>query len=324
MQVKVSGATSIAVPVMSGVPQGSVLGPILFLIYVNHVVSRLEAKYMIFADDVKLYLAHEGDTQASQRVLQEDINTLVAASSSWGLEMNPSKCVCIRFTQGRNSSIGMSPYFITGNNIKFVLFHSDLGITIDSSQKFHSHIEKLAGMCNGITTNILVCTVCREPEFMMNIYLTHIRPKIDYCSSLWNQGFLGDTRRLERIQRRWTRAVRGLEEVPYSQRLQLLNLFSIQGRLLRSDLIMVWRIFNNKCAVKPEHLFTMSNSTARGHNFKIFMPRFSTDLRKRSFAVRVIHDWNSLSASTVNSVSLTTFKRLLITDLGQRLFDYLD
>ena len=158
----------------------------------------------------------------------------------------------------------------------------------------------------------------------MNVYLSHIRPKIDYCSCLWNQGFLGDTRMLERIQRRWTRAVRGLEELTYDLRLQRLNLFSIQGRLLRSDMIMVWRVFSGKCAIAPEMLFTMSNSIGRGHNLKIFMPRFNRDVRKRSFAVRVIANWNGLSADTVNAASLTTFKRLLQIDLGQRLYDYLD
>ena len=71
-------------------------------------------------------------------------------------------------------------------------------------------------------------------------------------------------------------------------------------------------------------LFTMSNSIGRGHNLKIFMPRFNRDVRKRSFAVRVIANWNGLSADTVNAASLTTFKRLLQIDLGQRLYDYLD
>ena len=109
MQVKISGVASGTVPVSSGVPQGSVLGPLLFLIYVNHVVAHLNTKYMIFADDVKLYLAHENELSTSQQALQTDIDTLVATSSSWGLHMNASKCVCTRFSPGPNNSDGQSP-----------------------------------------------------------------------------------------------------------------------------------------------------------------------------------------------------------------------
>ena len=76
MQVRIAGALSRPQYVASGVPQGSVLGPTLFLIYVNHIVSYLNCKFMIFADDIKLYLAHSNDIQSSQDTLQRDISTL--------------------------------------------------------------------------------------------------------------------------------------------------------------------------------------------------------------------------------------------------------
>ena len=177
-------------------------------------------------------------------------------------------------------------------------------------------------MCGGLTTNLLASTLCREADFLINIYVSHVRPKLEYCSSVWNMGYLGDTRMLERVQRRWTRQVRGLEDTPYEQRLRALNLFSIQGRLLRADLIMVWKIFNGLCAVSPEQLFTLNPSGRRGHPRKIFIPRSNLDIRKRSFAIRIIDDWNSLPTETVMAGSLNVFKHLLQSDLGQRLFDF--
>ena len=179
-------------------------------------------------------------------------------------------------------------------------------------------------MCNGITTNLLTSTLCRDADFLMNIYCSHVRPKLEYCSPLWNLGYMGDTRMLERVQRRWTRAVRGLEDLSYGERLNRLDLFPVQGRLLRADLIMVWRIFNGKCGVNPDQLFTLRNSSTRGHQLKIAMPHISLDIRKRSFSIRVIHEWNSLAADTVLSPSIETFKRLLHRDLGHRLFEYLE
>ena len=96
----------------------------------------------------------------------------------------------------------------------------------------------------------------------------------------------------------------------------------MQGRLLRADLIMVWKIFNGFSAISPDQLFTMNPSPLRGHPLKIFLPRSELEIRKRSFAIRVVNDWNSLSADTVTAVSLDSFKRLLRRDLGQRLFEF--
>ena len=127
---------------------------------------------------------------------------------------------------------------------------------------------------------------------------------------------------LERVQRKWTRAVRGLEDVPYSRRLMQLDLFSVQGRLLRADLILVWKVFHGKCAISPEMLFTVNRSSRRGHDLKIFVLRTNLDMRRRSFAVRVINDWNGLSQNTVQAQSLTSFKRALQAELGQRLYDF--
>ena len=159
----------------------------------------------------------------------------------------------------------------------------------------------------------------------MNIYKFHVSPLLEYGSPLWNVGYHGDIRLLERVQRRWTKAVTGLSDMPYNLRLQRLNLFSFQGRLLRTDLIMVWKIFHDKCALHPDHLFTVDNfSRTRGHQFKLFVPRVNLEVRKRFFSVRVVSIWNSLSEDTVSSDCITSFKRLLHRDLGQLLYDFID
>ena len=115
--------------------------------------------------------------------------------------------------------------------------------------------------------------------------------------------------------------MRGMEEASYEDRLRHLDLFSVQGRLLRADLIMVWKIFNGFSAITPDQLFTMNPSSRRGHPLKIFLPRSNLEIRKRSFAVRVVDDWNSLPADTVMSQSLESFKHSLRRDLSQHLFN---
>ena len=325
MQVRVSGIVSEWHDVNSGVPQGSVLGPILFLIYVNHVVHNIRSKYKIFADDLKLYL---GGTPSDGLLgiddLQEDINTLTATSQSWGLIMNTDKCACLRLGPRTltNCSTGASPYSINGESIKYLSVQSDLGIITDRKLKFHEHIRSTANKCNGITTNIMSSTLCRSADFLITAYKTLIQPKLEYGSATWNLGYRGDLKRLERVQRRWTRQVDGLRELPYNERLQQLNLFSVQGRLLRADMILTWKILSGKCALQAANIFQLDNSTRRGHSKKLYLPRTRLEVRRRFFSVRVVQDWNSLSEEAVSSQTLNQFKSFLHRDLGQRLFEY--
>ncbi|KAK4320197.1 hypothetical protein Pmani_008960 [Petrolisthes manimaculis] len=101
MRVSVGGSLSNNVPITSGVPQGSVLGPLLFLIYVNYIGSSLTCKYMMFADDLKLFLHHPSDPSSpASAILQFNIDTLAATASSWGLKFAPGKCVHLCFRRG--------------------------------------------------------------------------------------------------------------------------------------------------------------------------------------------------------------------------------
>ena len=178
-------------------------------------------------------------------------------------------------------------------------------------------------MVNNLTTNLFSCTVSRTSGFLMNVYRSHVRPLLEYASPLWNVGYLGDVRKLERVQRRWTRAVTDLAELPYEVRLQRLNLFSVEGRMLRSDLILVYKTIHDLCAIKFDEIFSFSETDrTRGHPYKLFKPRSDIELRKRFFANRVINSWNSLSESTVMAESVDAFKAKLLVDLGPKLYEF--
>ena len=109
-------------------------------------------------------------------------------------------------------------------------------------------------------------------------------------------GYVGDLKLLERIQRRWTRVISGLEGMQYGDRLRRLNLFSFQGRMLRADLILVWKIFHGYSAIEPSDIFVPPQlDRTRGHPFKIAVQRCRLNVRKRFFSVRVVQGWNSLA-----------------------------
>ena len=323
MQVVVHQSSSYVSDIPSGVPQGSVLGPLLFLIYINHVTADLQCKSVLFADDLKLYLAlpsmkpNPHDAIVS---LQNDITMLYHRSLSWGLSFSVNKCSCIHF-----SRYNPSPdydYFLGDHPIPHKQSVRDLGVLVDSSLKFHLHIHEICCKANGVANNILRGTSCRSPSFMYQIFVTHVRPILDFGSVVWNTGYLGDLRMLESVQRRWTRRVEGFADLPYSERLSRLKLFSIKGRLLRADLIQVWKILSGLSPQLDSLFSRVGLSRTRGHSLKIYVPHHSTDVRGRFFSLRVISTWNSLPEMVVSAQSIQSFKHLLEQFLGPSLYEY--
>ena len=329
MRVGVKGHNSGSKPVLSGVPQGSVLGPVLFLIYVNSIASQLKCNYTIFADDLKIYacVEHRSPTDTSSlmsETVQNDIAVLQRTSLSWGLAMNVRKCAVLRFARPR-ADIPQPSYYLSGNLIPVVDEASDLGVLVDTSLKFHSHIRSTVHKAGGLAESLLKSTVCRSPIFMLFLLTTHIRPVLEYCSCVWNTGFVQDVRLLERVQRRWTRHIDGMAGLTYGERLEALNLYSVQGRLLRADLIQCWKIHNGHSCITPGDLFQHpTHRRTRGHCHKVLPPVTETDTRKRFFSIRCISLWNSLPTDAVCAPNVNRFKRVLDTCIRDKLLSYID
>ena len=157
---------------------------------------------------------------------------------------------------------------------------------------------------------------------MTILFVSHIRPVIDYCSCLYNVGYLGDMRRLESLQRRWTREVDGMRGLDYEERLRECGIYSVRGRLLRQDLIKVWKTFHSVEDVGLSSIFLLATNevNTRGHHLKLNLPSCRTEIRRRSLGARCVFTWNSLRAETVEAASVCSFKSRLAVDLGDRLF----
>ena len=326
MRVSVRGCFSSARSVHSGVPQGSVIGPLLFLIYINHIGSQLKSKYKIFADDLKLYscvkLYPHDRCPTADPLIQNDIKVLNFTSNSWGLKINREKCAVLRFSRNFKDLVPPS-YSLENRPIPVCKSHGDLGVTVDTELKFHEHIGTAAHKASGLCHSFLKSTVCRSPDFMLFLLKTHIRPLIEYASCVWNTGYRTDLLKLERVQRMWTKQIDNMQDLTYEERLSELELFSVQGRLLRADLIMYWKIFHGKSCIKPEMVFAQPRrSSTRGHCYKIHVPRVALDVCQRSFSNRCISIWNSLPGCVVTAPALTSFKRGLVNAIGEKLYQH--
>jgi len=236
--------------------------------------------------------------------------------------MNTKKCAVIRFSMARRD-ISPPTYLLNGQPIQSVDSHLGLGVVVDSDLKFHGHIRSVVHRAGGLAQSYLKSTVCRSPEFMLFLFKTHIRPIIEYCSCVWHSGYIEDLRLLEKVQRRWTKQIEGLNSLSYDDRLHSLKMYSVQGRLLRADLIQCWKIFNSKSCLSPDDVFdSPPQNRTRGHCFKIFPMCSRTDVRKRSFSVRCIPVWNSLPESVVCAPDVSSFKTMLETCVLDGLYAY--
>ena len=258
--------------------------------------------------------------------LQLDLDLLLARSESWSLKINPGKCAAMRFG-GKPNLSGMScqKYSIDGHAIDWAQSHRDLGVIVDCSLRFHSHVNMVAGKSSALSNQLLRSTVCRDRDFMVSVFVAHIRPIIDYASTVWNVGYMGDVRKLERVQRRWTRETIGMTGLDYQDRLKDMGLFSIYGRLLRADLIKIWKCFHSDVDVGLSTLLEQqSHAATRNHGFKLSIPRCRSEVRRRFWGVRGVSLWNSLPASIVQSTSLETFKKRLDSHMEGEFYKTID
>ena len=171
--------------VASGVPQGSVLGPILFLIYVNSITSLVNCKWTAFADDFKLCMSflHDSCLSVLQGMMQKqrDLDSVCSLARSWNLKLNIHKCVVMRF--GGSAGIRLTGnYDVDGVPLTFVASHRGLGVLVDVKLKFHDHVRVVVKKASGMVGELLRATVCRSPSFMVSLFVSHIRPIMNFCS----------------------------------------------------------------------------------------------------------------------------------------------
>ena len=145
----------------------------------------------------------------------------------------------MRFSRGfkqRNEEDPLSGYYIDGSQLKFVHTHRNLSVPVDYHLKFHLHIKQVVWKAAGLACSLLQSTVCRSFYFMLMLFVMHVRLILDYCSCVWNTGYVGDLKLLETVQRCWMKNIERLTEVDCAAQLKQLELFSVKGRLLRADL----------------------------------------------------------------------------------------
>ena len=305
-RVVINGVSSPWLNVKSGVPQGSVLGPVLFLIYVNDLDDGLMCKVSNFADDTKI--TSKVTSTQEKKALQSDLNQLTCWANKWQMEFNIEKCKVLHI----GSSNDRVQYEMNGQKLKEVNKEKDLGVTISNDLKPSKHCSEVVKTANRLVGFIGRTFENKSEAVLLKLYNSLVRPKLEYCVQFWSPYYQRDIDKLERVQRRLTKMIPRLRNMPYEDRLKNLNLFSLSKRRMRGDLIEMFKIFKGFDNMNAENYFTLDQSiTRRRHDFKVIGKRFSSDEAKHFFFNRVVNVWNSLPSIVIESNTVATFKNRL-------------
>ena len=315
-RVCVEGKFSDWVHVKSGIPQGSVLGPTLFVIFINDLPNTVNNCCKLFADDAKLYRATTtGDNEAS---LQGDINNLLEWSTVWQLPFNIKKCKSMHIGKDKTPHL----YHMNEYTLDNVNEEKDLGVMIDSKLKFHTHTSSAIKKANSILGLIKRSFTAIDEKTLPILYTSMVRPHLEYGNIIWGPHFKGDTIAIEKVQRRATKLVPNLKHRPYKSRLEALNLPSLAYRRKRGDMITCYKIMTDKVNINKDIFFTLNQNNTRGHIFKFRKTQRATkQARCHSFSIRTINDWNSLQGKVVQAQTTNTFKNLLDKQWEDRRFE---
>lgn len=301
-------------PVTSGVPQGSVLGPTLFIIFINDLVDQLKSIAKLYADDTKL-ISIINSIADCQR-LQEDLDLISNWTKTWLMQLNTAKCHVMKITAHQHLDTAYQYHLTDSNGVRTPLTESsherDLGITVSSDLKFSKHVQQISGKTRSLTGLIANTFSCRDLALWKLLYTSFIRPHIEFAAPVWSPHLKKDIQLIENVQRMVTRIPTAARHLSYRSRCQLFGIQPLEERRKRGDMIQFYKMARNIETInwhseiqRPTHQY----STRRTSLY--IRERVPHCLIRHNFFInRATAQWYALPERIKAATSVNSFKSL--------------
>ena len=316
--VVVEGEKSSFQIVISGVPQGTVLGPILFILYIDDQLGTLlTALGKVFADDTKL-ISKIADLVA-RCLLQEDLFNVIQWALQNNMQLNETKFEVINYKLNKSLLLRELPFsnedysyrLTNGETIEPTQTVRDLGVLLSNDCSWTPHIHQMLKTAKKMASWVFSVFSDRSPFLMLTLFKTMVRSRLEYCCPVWNPRKITDIEAIENVQRNYTRRILGCQQLDYWDRLKKLDLLSLQRRRERYILIHTWKMAND---LAPNDIKMVFKENAR-HGIKAIVPPLNNKSQRsvathyeNSFGVNAARLWNLLPRQVNSLTALGPFK----------------
>ena len=307
-RVVVGGQSSEWIDVMSGVPQGSILGPFLFLVFINDFPSIVSCKTELFADDSVLYSQINSNQDCDE--LQDDLSCATSWCDAWQVALKSEKCEVLHISKARNPIV--NEYRINNQNLRAVNHHKHLGIWLQNSLSWDYHINSICAKANRFLGLVRRTFDTKDPTAIKTAFRALVRPILEYGCPVWNPYLAKHIHKIESIQRRATRLICGWE-MSYAERLSALTWPTLEMRRKYLCLVQLYKIIRGYSDVDYRKYVDVigPTSTRSNHDFKLRPRAVRTNYFKFSFFNRYITDWNNVPNKVMHAPSLSSFETRL-------------
>ena len=307
--VLIGNSISLVKKTNAGVPQGSVLGPLLFLIYVNDIADNLVSVARLYADDSSL-AASTNDIDEMEILLNTDMNTISEWAKQWLVTFNPNKTEAIIFS---NRFSRLPNIKFDGVNVKFVKHHKHLGVTLSEDCKWHEHINQVIKSASKVLNSMRLIKFKVSRKTLNSIYISYMRPILEYASVVWDGCTVYEQENLEKMQYEAARIITGLtRSVSINKLIKEIGWISLSDRRKMQKLSIVHRAKLGllPCYLQdifPNNVSTISHYNLRNSDNFITVPR-RTELFNKSFIPSSVDMYNQLDVNIKSSATISSFK----------------
>jgi hypothetical protein len=304
--------------VTSGVPQGSVLGPLLFLVFINDMPDLVSHLVKLFADDSKIagIIKEESDVAA----LRSDVDRLVEWADEWRMKFNYNKCKVMYITKRVSMNLQL-PFRMLDrvqgveHCMEQVYSERDLGIQLQSDLKWDEQVKIACANANKTLGMLHNTFKCWDERMLRTLYSTYVRPHLEYAVSVWAPYNEHHIKQIERIQERATKMVYRLRRLKYEARLDELGLTKLSDRRKRGDAILMYKINKGRNIVNwsyPMKIYEQPESGGPACGLRaprrFVKPEFLIRQREHFFTTRIVNEWNAFPQSLCDARSTNSFK----------------